>query len=211
MQLKLAILVLCISSVFGQEISISGYLDKKYLIDIPIVSLRDSVSSLTKSITKIDPNFPQNCFEFVGSDLLINKEILVFKNKNLSLIETLKYIASNFRYKVKYDLSRGKIVFTEVTETGDDPSRIYTISDETSKKLRLDWGSIVKFQKKLFSYGIVVDFHEIDEKNHLFRASGSTTNLDHIDMLIYVFSKIEDPKVRDLKVRDLKVRDLKVK
>jgi hypothetical protein len=205
MKLKLVIMLICISSVKSQDFSISGYLDKKYTLSIPETSLTESVYHLTKSIKNIDPLFPKIKFEFIGSNISSEWKSEKVDIKNKSLREILDCFANTFRHNVRYDLSRNIIVFTAVTETGDDPSRVYTISDETSKRLGLNWDDIVKFQEKLFSYGVVVDFHEIDSKSHLFRASGSLESLDHIDMLIYVFSKMGDSKTKDFKIEKLKI------
>lgn len=185
----LLFLVFCLNAQ-AQDFSFSGYLDKKVSISFTVSSITDSVHELMNKMKNDDSSFEGVNFEFIGSDIYkFTKPHKIILN-NEKLREVINQFSSIYKHSVRYDYGRNVIVFSAVKGSGKDPQRAYFVTDETSNKLKLNWQDQKKFTESLFNYGVVANIESVDLVGRKFTASSSLANLDHIDMLIDVFSRI---------------------
>ncbi|GAA5120596.1 hypothetical protein GCM10023212_14450 [Luteolibacter yonseiensis] len=176
------------SNLAAGEVSVASYLDKSVSCEISEKSLTGAVHALMQKVSADDPAARNIKFEFVNSSQFDERKQFELKFDDVKLSKVLYQIGMVYKHAVNYDFRRNTVVFT-AAGNGSDDERDYKITRSVSDKLGLDWSSEAELEKSLDKFGVGATLVKTNLSERTFTASGLPASLDHIDMLIYVFSQ----------------------
>ncbi len=171
------------------EVSVAGYMDQSISVETSGTSIIKAVHDIVSKMGAEDPDSLKIKFEFINSSKFSNRNVIEFDFKDEKFSNILDKIGMAYKHDVNYDFKRNVIVFTAAA-SGSDYQKFFRISEYASNKLGLNWSSKEELIKSLQKYDVNANIEDIDLLKRSFVASGRNVYVDHIDMLIYVISKI---------------------
>ncbi|GAA5120608.1 hypothetical protein GCM10023212_14470 [Luteolibacter yonseiensis] len=175
----------------AEEISVAGYLDKRISVEFSEKSLTRAVHAVMDKMRADDLDVLRLNFEFKNSSKFDEHREITMKLENMRFSEVLYHVGTAFKHGVNYDFRRNTIIFT-AAGGGEDDVRRYRITEAVSARLGLNWASEAELEKSLDKYGVKAALVKTNPAERTFTASGMPDSLDHIDMLIYVFSRMPE-------------------